>query len=154
MYTPRYIQYFNLPQIPKDLIDSVVPQTLIDSFNSGNRKYERQVNTYVWSDESNEKINSWGQENICSDMYYAFQLMTGSLPIHKDNGTKIKLNYLIDTGGDNVVTTFYDDDQTTELASYNIPVNKWHLFKADTYHSVSNITPGQIRFSITGRIFS
>ena len=56
-------------------------------------------------------------------------------------------------GGPNVITEFYNDDLTTKLASYSIPANKWHIFKADTYHSVSNIDPDQIRLGITARIF-
>jgi len=154
MYTPRYIQYVNFPEIPKELIECIIPQNLVDLFNQNeNKKSTRIHETYTWTDDLNEKINVWGQQNICPDMYYAFQLMTGPLPIHKDRITKTKLNYIVSTGGDNIMTTFYDEDRTTELASYNIPINKWHLFKADTYHSVGDLAPGQIRLAVTARIF-
>jgi hypothetical protein len=154
MYSVRYIQYVNFPQIPNELLNSIVPQTLLSAFNqSENKKSPSSYETYAWTDEANEQLNAWCQENICPDMYYAFQLITGKLPIHKDKTTKTKLNYLISTGGDDVLTTFYKDDQTTKLASYNISAHKWHIFKADTYHSVSELLSNQIRFAVTARIF-
>jgi hypothetical protein len=149
MYEPRYIQYLNLPPIP---------QYLVDQFDC-NPEMHRQSQTsqvygpYIWSNHGTDAINQWCQENICAEMYFACQIITGDLATHKDIGTKIKLTYIVSNGGDNVVTNFYDDDQTTLLASYVIESNRWHILKADTYHQVSNIQPDQIRISITGRIF-
>jgi hypothetical protein len=157
MYSPRYIQYLNFPQIPKHILDALIkPEHLVDLYKSAvmqNKRPAHLHDTYVWSNELNEQIDAWGKENICPDMYYAFQVLSGPLPIHKDNGTNTKLNYIIAAGGNNVVTEFYDDDKTTCMASYCIPEHCWHIFKADTYHSVINIEPGQYRFGITARIF-
>ena len=149
MYTPRYIQYVNFPPIPKELLDRI---------NRDFAQYCKEPgrfnsDTYWWSDSFNEEINQWCQQNICADMYFAFQVATGNMVPHKDSGTKIKINYVIDTGGLNVLTEFFDDDFTTKLASYCIEPHRWHIFKADTAHQVINIEPGKVRFSITGRIF-
>jgi hypothetical protein len=150
MFKPRYIQYLNLPQIPDDLL-----QKINKDFNS----YKKQPghynqDTYWWSDSFNNEINDWCQKNICADMYFGFQASTGNLDLHKDHVTKTKLTYLLDCGGDNVLTEFFDDDYRTKLATYIIQKNRWHIFKADTSHRVLNVESGKIRFSITGRIFS
>lgn len=143
-----YIRYINLPPLPVDLVADI-PR----DFSLYQRKANSIFDTYMWTDSHNERLNAWCQQNICSDMYFAFQVITGDMAAHKDKETKIKINYLLQTGGDQVHTEFFDEDRVTKLASYVIPAHKWHILKADSYHSVSNIDPGQVRFSITGRIF-
>ena len=146
MYPYQYIRYLNLP---------VIPNNIIDSINRNYDEYKKVTHkeTYTWSDSFNKEINEWCQNNICNSMYWGFQFITGDMFLHKDVGTLIKLNCLVDTGGNNVSTEFYEDDQTTLLDSVIIEPHKWHILKADTYHCVKNVEVGQTRFSITGRIF-
>lgn len=147
MYQPRYIQYLNLPLIPQDILDSV-PR----DFDLYQGHKNEQFKTYLWSDSHNKELNHWCQANICPDMYFGFQIITGDMQAHKDTGTLTKIVYLIETGGDAVSTNFFDD-QDNLVASYHILKHRWHVLKADTKHSVTNIQPGQVRFSVTGRIF-
>lgn len=146
MYPDRYVRYINLPKIP----DSIV-----QNLNRNFEEYDTSVGRYPysWSDSFNSEINLWCQKNICDTMYFAFQIIRGDLFLHKDVGTRTKFIYLFDTGGDNVVTEFYDDDQTTLLDSIVIEPLRWHILKADTYHCVKNVKPDKIRFSLTGKIF-
>jgi hypothetical protein len=141
------IRYLNLPAIPVDIMSRL---------NRDFGQYKTKANPlnkfYVWSDDFNEEVNRWCQQNICDTMYWGFQIMTGDQPMHKDNVTLTKLIYLINTGGDNVYTRFYDDDKNL-THSYKIECNRWHLLKADSYHSVDGVESGQTRFSLTGRIF-
>ena len=144
MYKPRYIQYVNLPKIPADIISSL-PQD-IESYNK-----ETQGN-YHWTNTHNEQLNEWAQQHISNDIYFAFQMMTGDLERHKDIGTLTKFVYIIDTGGCNVVTKFWDDDLRL-LDEYVIEPHRWHILKADTYHSVEGIEADKHRWSVTARIF-
>lgn len=147
MYKRRYIQYLNLPTIPQEIVDTIIQNPEV------HRKATNQVkhgDFYIWSDYNNQSLNAWCQENICAEMYFAFQMMNKDVPIHKDNITKTKLSYLVDTGGNNVITSFYDDNHIL-LDSYCIEPNRWHILKADTCHAVDNIS--NVRFSITSRIF-
>jgi len=144
MYKSKYIRYINLPPIPQTIIDELP----IDIIN-----YETQKNgNYHWTASHNEKLNSWCRENICNEMYFAFQLMVGDLPIHKDIDTQTKFVYILEPGGSQVYTKFWDDDENF-LDEYIIESNRWHILKADTNHSVTGIEPGKIRWSITARIF-
>ena len=144
MYKSRYIQYVNLPSIPEDIIQNL--PTKLDVYK------KETIENYHWTDSFNEKLNAWAQENICKDIYYAFQMMTGDIPRHKDIDTKTKFVYIIDTGGSNVVTRFWDNDHML-LDEYIIEPFRWHILKADTYHSVEGIETDRYRWSVTARIF-
>ena len=150
MIENRFIRYLELPAPPQSLLDSISLDITRYEKKSGGRM---NPDTYAWSDSNNEQINQWCQENICKDIYWAFQYMTGEAKMHKDGGTLTKMNFIIDCGGNNVLTEFFADDGETKLASYNIEPLRWHIFKADSYHRVINIEPGRVRFAITGRIF-
>jgi hypothetical protein len=141
------IRYLNLPSIPEDIISQ-----LNRNFDQYQKKSSALIEHYTWSDSFNSEINQWCQKNICDTMYWGFQIMTGDMQIHQDFGTLTKLIYLIDAGGNNVYTNFYDNDKNI-THSYVIETNRWHILKADSYHSVIGIEPGQTRFSLTGRIF-
>ncbi len=107
---------------------------------------------YNWTDSFTEKINSWGKEFVSNEMYFGLQIMTGNVPVHKDIGTQIKFVYLIDQGGTEVYTKFWNDNLDL-LDQYKIETNRWHILKADCNHSVEGLEPGKIRRSITARIF-
>ena len=140
------IQYVNLPAIPHSIVSHL--PTSLDA-------YERKVDydVYVWTDSFNQEINAWCKQNICEEMYWGFQIIQGDLPCHKDIGTKIKFVYVLETGGDHVVTNFYQEDQKTITHSFVIKPGRWHILEADRYHDVQGVEVGQYRMSVTGRIF-
>lgn len=143
MYPARFVQYVNLPDIPQDILQSISVDPQHYEFDHGS----------YWTDQHNQALNAWAQKNICTDMYFAFQCFTNSVNMHKDLGTQIKLNYIVQPGGTQVVTEFYGDDQTTKLDQYIIEPGRWHLFRANVNHCVRGIEPGQVRFAITARVF-
>lgn len=79
--------------------------------------------------------------------------MNSDIVVHKDVGTEVKLTYLIDAGGANVQTNFFEDDKTTMTHSFVIPIHRWHILYASKYHSVEGIESKHTRFSLTGRVF-
>ena len=155
------IRYLNLPRIP---------QSIIDNLNYNFEQYQtrelpadfrvkasvRRV-TKLWSDSYNQEINEWCKKNICESMYWAFLITDGDLAVHVEEASKglasTKLNYIIQPGGSNVVTNFWEDDAKTLKQSFCIEPHRWHIFKADSYHSVQGIEPGKFRFSVTGKVF-
>lgn len=139
-----YIQYLKLPPIPESILKNL-PQDLT--------RYENKAEygNYRWTDSFNKEVDEWCKENICADMYWGFQIMTGDVPKHMDVGTKTKLSFLVDPGGKNIRTCFWDEHEILLLNEYIIPPRQWHILKADTKHSVEGVTG--TRFSVTGRIF-
>lgn len=145
----RYIQYLNLPKIPDSIIHKVpLDPELYTNWSNG----KKNLSTYKWSDLYSEELNSWCHEHICQDMHFGFQMLFGHNEMHKDLETLTKINYVITPGGAHVTTAFYDDE-TNMLDSYIIEAHRWHILKADTFHQVHNLEPGQVRFGVTGRIF-
>lgn len=68
--------------------------------------------------------------------------------IHIDHNRVEAINYIISSGGDNVVTSFYNDD-LTEIEEIVIQPKKWHKLKVDVKHSVKNIIdPPRIAITI------
>lgn len=76
------------------------------------------------------------------------QIIKKGISTHKDVGRKIIYNYLLDTGGDNVYTHFYDEDKTTELYKVNLPVHTWHQMDVTHYHNVTGIEHDRIAISV------
>lgn len=143
-YPVEYVRYLNFPPLPEEILKDI---------NWNFNEYKKlQRGNYVWSDSFNQAINSWAQKNICPTMYFAFQIMDSDLAMHKDIGTKVKLNYILDPGGAAVATEFYNDNQKL-VQSVVLEPHRWHIMKADTFHAVSGIEEGKIRFAITSRIF-
>lgn len=141
------IRYINLPTIPNSIVDS-----LPKDWQQYNQRVSYANSNYVWTDSFNQEINAWCQQNISADMYFGFQIMSGNVPIHRDINTLTKLIYLIYPGGSSVATNFYND-QRERTHGYIIESGRWHILQADRFHSVDGVEPGQVRFSITGRIF-
>lgn len=147
MYEPRHLQYIELPLIPEDIVQNYL--TKLDSVEA--KWTAPDASGYMWSDSNNQEIHEWCTRNICADMYWGFQHMPANVPVHNDVGTVLKFVYLIQPGGENVITRFYPKNKPQE--DYHIPVHKWHILKVDCDHSVDGIQLNQRRISVTGRLF-
>lgn len=142
------IRYLKFPDIPADILSRVSRR-----YDDYSLKVNYGNGLFSWSDDCTDEILPWCKQNICETMHWGFQIMRGNIPMHRDIGTEIKFVYLIEAGGSDVKTNFYADDGVTITHSYVIPPLQWHILKANAYHSVDGVDPGQIRFSLTGRIF-
>jgi len=77
---------------------------------------------------------------------YLYQCIGPSIPIHKDIARDTCFNYILNTGGDNVETVWYDDNYK-EIHREYIEPNRWHQLKVDVLHTVEGIT--NKRYGIT-----
>ena len=118
--------------------------------------------------------DAWVRENIVSEFIETgVRLSTGhSAPIHGahvDNPVKWKFFYLIDEGGDNVLTSFYVEDgyeavrvckegqlvmcndysRLTKIDTVHIPVNRWVLFDTRVMHGVENILKDRVVLTVS-----
>jgi hypothetical protein len=116
----------------KDIMDSVTLNTEI----------------YTWIPAS-ELVQEWCKKHISPDMYWGIQIITGTMPKHSDIGTTVKFNYILRTGGDHVLTGFYDGDKLIETVNFS-PYT-WYLMDVSIPHSVVGVE--STRISITGRVF-
>ena len=145
--TDFYIKKLSsFPKLPTDIYEKI--NFNLDQYRNKNT-VGNNVN-YVWSDDFNENINNWCQQNVVDGIYYAFQIATEDMPLHKDKNSTVKLIYVLDTGGDDVLTNFYNDKQEL-LHSLKVEPNFWYLLKTDVFHAVEGIT--RPRFSICATVF-
>jgi hypothetical protein len=62
------------------------------------------------------------------------------------------LVYPILTGGETAVTQFWADDKKTLLKEYVFKPHSWYLISGSTYHSVTGISEGKYRLTVTAEM--
>lgn len=147
MYQISNIRWLNFPAIPQHLLDNLPRDFSIYE------KKSQYSDIFFRSDSFIQEINDWCKQHICESIDWGFQVIMGDAPVHKDLRVDVKFHYVIDQGGENVYTRFWNDDRTNVVESIKIPQNRWHLLRVNTPHSVEGVEKGQTRFSISGKIF-
>jgi hypothetical protein len=174
----RFFQYLdNLPAVPDDLvanvlntldsmpIDHAVPSraVFIDDKQVENITYNRH--------RAIDELTEWIHQNI-SSQYISFGVQvqtpkphTNTHFPHTDTLPRIwALNYNLDPGGDNAITSWYQERghpmlrpgpyrpqniaQLDVLKSVHIQPHKWHLFNTQVLHAVENIHRPRIAITL------
>ena len=82
--------------------------------------------------------------------YIKHQEGTGVHPTHIDYGRKYAINYVINTGGDNVKTFWTDDSKNNIIKEIVIEPRRWHILKVNpAWHGVTGIRIGKLRTIIS-----
>jgi hypothetical protein len=129
-----YIKYLKYPAIPVELIkdvrwlieDSVIPYVAVTNF----------FKTLT----INQDLFNWLQTNLPIDVIHArYQIIFNGITKHKDSTDRVtSVNYLLDCGGDGVMTSVYDD-LGIMLQSECIQLNKWHYLPTHLTHDVTSL---------------
>ena len=143
----HYIDY--LPKIPQHLMEDVerIIKTKVDEL-------EKFTGGKYWAYQFypvDGRLEHWLLENIPIEKTDCFHIhvITKELLIHKDyNSAKYKLNYIFETGGTNVRTGFYDDNNNL-LESMNFDPHRWHHFNGQIFHGVTGIDDSKQRIGLT-----
>lgn len=156
----QHIKKLLLPRIPEHFIPEIY--STIDrgrniTYDGPNIIYKEKFEKYYGWYLMPESLQQWFRQNISPDIYFGIQVITEQMPIHKDVGadpksrTELKFNYLIDTGGNNVRTCYYDQEENL-TATYVLEPHVWYMLNVRELHAVYDLSPRQRRVSITGRI--
>jgi len=144
-----YVNYKDYPLIPEYLIIETHHSLLLSNHNvngSGSDTYSRYTAT--------PKLQEWFRDTMIPlvgvrDIVYV-QTITSGIPIHKDPNRNLALNYVIDTGGTDVITSFYKDQDNQSghtldpVEEYKIIPHIWHELRTDVFHGVSGLTSKRI----------
>jgi hypothetical protein len=106
-----------------------------------------------------DDMNLWFRENVTTDpmvhlvyMETEFKENKPNMGLHVDqNYQQFAINYIIDTGGENVTTCFYDKNKTL-VTSHICEVGKWYLLEVANLHDVLGITRNRKMLSIRSYI--
>lgn len=119
----------DIPQIPNHLIDK--------DFFEPTSKITRVNGIYNQHRITNIELHNWLQNNIPFENFtYSVQRITNEMPIHTDVKRTKAINYIIQTGGENITTNFHYSDNSI-ITSIIVPKNKWCYMDVGTPHSVT-----------------
>lgn len=133
----------NVPALSTDLVDEVYKSVLGENiFVVPNDTY------YIY--KATPKLQDFLSNYFDKNLYnFRVQCIRHDIGIHVDHNRNTAINYIVDCGGQNVETTFYDDfGNITETLV--IEKCRWHSLKVDTKHSVSNVK--SMRLAVTVHI--
>jgi len=136
----NYLEYLDKSILPESLVPEVYKSLEnIDRFPVKNDQYK--------SFEATELLKSFTNKIFDFPHNTAVQVLYKSVDIHVDLFRTVAYNYILDTGGDEAATCFYDDSDNM-IQSYLIAPYKWHSLKVDIKHNVINITRPRIAITI------
>ena len=176
--------YLNLPKLPLDLENQLVE--LCQSVKISTERHARAQARFEYS--MPVLAQEYGNENTCLPadlnqdlekvyndffaggvkLYYGIaknlSSSTAVTPPHTDRLRQVAINYLLKTGGNNVITTLYNErnHSDTDLSQSNylpysalsidfqtvIKEKSWHCFDAQKFHGVANVETERYYFSL------
>ena len=143
----QHLFYVDLPQIPEEVI---LP--IHDIINGKPHSVGDQPNGYDFFQVrvANTELVDWINANLPFKCHIQYQVVYHTLPIHRDVGDNLSIvmNYILRSGGPNVITTIYEDDYTTPNTSLHIEERRWHQLDITRPHGVSGILPDEPRVAI------
>ena len=144
-----YMIYKDYPSIPEYLL-SEVHQSLVGEDIFTSMLPVRTFGNYI----ATPKLQEWFRDTIIPiigvDDIVNVQTIISGIPIHKDRNRNLALNYVIDTGGTDVITSFYKDQDNQSghtldpVEEYKIIPHIWHELRTDVFHGVSGLTSKRI----------
>jgi hypothetical protein len=99
----------------------------------------------------NQELTDWVIDNFPMEIELVEYVVSDhAIFMHTDLGRNCAYNYVIDTGGTNVVTEFYAADQTQLVDSIEYQANKWYALNVGIPHRVTgNQTHSRFLISVT-----
>ena len=148
-----FAQRMRLPTVPVEMVQEALA---VISNPDIQKKIMDPTDLYgfisLW-DANLPKLRQWLEGNV-APLVWHLSLFKRDMYIHKDPRTRSRIIYILDPGGENVVTRYYDDDKQTLLETESLGRENWVVMNAARYHDVQGIAPGQYRYAITARVHS
>jgi hypothetical protein len=141
-----YTEVDFIPNIPAYLLDTI---DIIETYQNvyPDTSYASTYASYAVPD----KLSKWIQQYFEYPVITRYQVIKKQLPVHIDWGiTGIKYNYLLETGGENVKTLWWDSvDDPKEIKFETISkLNIWHTLNIEEPHSISEINSPRISVTV------
>lgn len=139
-----YFRYFDLPPIPENLLLHTPEEfdSLTNIFRLPTYPFFKQ---YAASDDLNEFM----KQHVPFPFYCSWQVVRNNISIHKDNGRKEAVNYIIDPGGPDAQLNIFEEDKSTIILSEKIPARTWHWIDVGKFHNVTGIETVRIAVSLS-----
>jgi len=142
-----------LPRIPQEITDFILAEGNKrdpSTYSVERAPQDSYTDMYEWFALPPEFI-TWFRANISPNRYFGVQVIKKNLPIHRDYGSNVKFNYLVQAGNTGVETVFYNDDMV-ENEAIVLEEHKWYILSVQELHNIRGLIDGNYRLGITSRI--
>ena len=148
MFTTKEL---NIPPIPADLILPLDQILKLDPFVLQNPDGSVYDVPFYKVFVANATLQEWVRSQFKFEIEWVEYLVAyESLGMHTDLGRCVGINYLLDAGGENVATEFYDIDRKTLLSRTVYQTNKWYMLNVEIPHQVvGEVKSPRIILSVT-----
>ena len=105
----NYLVYIdNIPLVPEHLLEPI--DVIV---NKPPKPYSNVSSSYHFFQTRlvSDELQQWVRDTFKTDCYAQYQIIREGIHIHRDIGRNVAFNYLLDTGGTNSKTCFYNDNQ-------------------------------------------
>jgi hypothetical protein len=161
----NYFEYLdNLPSVSLDLLNEARHASL----NSVSTFVDPKFPTYQFYPIQG-KIAEFTNSIFNFEHSISVQVIKNGVPVHVDIGRKVAYNYIIETGGSNVLTAYFNIDDFIQdrnnrhlrlfpkidcapaepIYSVRIEPNRWHKLNVSVPHTVLNIENERIAITVT-----
>jgi hypothetical protein len=144
----EYVRYLNIPTVPDNLLLKTIEQIeALESVWPPNFEHPERFLLKKNADKHLEEfLRPYFDFDITAKVYY--QIIRPRSPKHIDFNRSSCYNYIIDTGGEQVSTNWFNLVNSKLLEHKEIiPARVWHKIKVDVPHAVQGII--QDRFALT-----
>ena len=143
------VEYLNLPKIPEELIVDIyqtIRNTEPKQRHSVPKETDAEKNAAWNSIKASTKLKEFTKSIFEFEHDVHIFVLSGDLPVHKDNTRDVAYNYVLETG--NAITNFHDSDK--KLTEENsIEPFRWHKLDVKEFHSVLIPTPPRVLISVS-----
>ena len=141
----KFFEYVDLPDPPAEFIlelDEIknLPQI------SKNKEFSPNYDLCP----AQEKLKEWVKKNIPNSTATMYHWMNSNFHIHTDWSRIECWNYIINPGGPNAYTSFYDANHNL-LEQHVIEPNRWHWMNVSILHNVSNFSGVRYGITVSGK---
>lgn len=139
--TAMYLECPFLPKIPDELIE-----TDLGVIESGTRIYPRPSDTFCsWS--LDERLENFLQPYFDFPIQVRYQVIKNKIPVHVDIGRTFCFNYLIDSGGSNVSTRWFDQEGNI-IEETVFEERQWYWLDVSVPHDVDSTVKQRVAISV------
>lgn len=143
------VEYLDLPKIPEDLIVDIY-QTIRNTAPKERHSVPKETDAEkhnAWNSiKASEKLKAFTRSLFDFEHDVHIFVLSGDLPVHKDNTRDVAYNYVLETG--NASTNFHDADQVL-IEENKIEPFRWHKLDVKEFHSVLIPEPPRVLVSVS-----
>lgn len=143
------VEYLNLPKIPDQLIVDIyktIRNTAPKERHSVPEGTDAEKYSAWNSIKASDELKTFTRSIFDFDHDVHIFVLSGDLPIHKDNTRDVAYNYILETGDAN--TNFHNSDKVL-IEENKIEPFRWHKLDVKEFHSVLIPSPPRVLVSVS-----